>query len=118
MTSDILDRRFKPSIDAVESSVGDETVILQLASGVYYGLDPVGTRIWGMLKQRMTPMEICRQIATLLAAGHETSASALTWALYALARAPEALARLCAAVRVAAAEAEADELVLVGGRSV
>ena len=52
--------------------------------------------------------EICRQIATLLAVRHETSASALTWALYALTRAPEALARLCAAVRVAAAEAEAE----------
>ncbi len=26
--------------------VGDETVILDLASGTYFGLDPVGARIW------------------------------------------------------------------------
>ena len=56
----------------------------------------------------MSVSEIRCQIATFLAAGHETSASALTWALYALARAPEAQARLRAAVRVAAAEAEAE----------
>ena len=26
--------------------VGDETVILDLGSGTYFGLDPVGARIW------------------------------------------------------------------------
>ncbi len=38
-----------PSPDAVESAVGDETVILHLVNGTYYGLDPVGTRIWRMI---------------------------------------------------------------------
>jgi hypothetical protein len=31
--------------------VGDETVILDLASGNYYGLDPVGARIWQLLTE-------------------------------------------------------------------
>ena len=29
--------------------VGDETVILDLSSGMYFGLDPVGARIWQLL---------------------------------------------------------------------
>lgn len=29
--------------------VGDETVILDLVSGTYYGLDPVGARIWQLI---------------------------------------------------------------------
>ncbi len=39
------------------------------------------------------------QISTFLSAGHETTASALTWTLYALARAPAAQTRLRAALR-------------------
>jgi len=30
-------------------AVGDELVILDLASGTYFGLDPVGTRAWQLL---------------------------------------------------------------------
>lgn len=29
--------------------VGNETVILDLANGTYYGLDPVGARIWQLI---------------------------------------------------------------------
>jgi hypothetical protein len=29
--------------------VGEETVILDLGSGTYFGLDPVGARIWQLL---------------------------------------------------------------------
>ena len=31
--------------------VGDETVILDLTSGMYFGLDPVGARIWQLLSE-------------------------------------------------------------------
>ena len=40
------------------------------------------------------PMEVRDQLVTLLAAGHETTATALAWALERLARHPEELARL------------------------
>jgi hypothetical protein len=56
---DILDSTLIPSDQAIESSVGDETVLLNLANGTYYGLDPVGTRIWEMLKEGLMPAAIC-----------------------------------------------------------
>ena len=42
----------------------------------------------------MTPAEIRDELMTLLVAGHETTATALAWALEQLSRHPEALARL------------------------
>lgn len=46
------------SLDAADSKVGDETVILHLGSGTYFGLDPVGSRIWEILAERQTPAAI------------------------------------------------------------
>lgn len=60
--SDILEQRLKPSRDAVESRVGEETVVLHLKSGTYFGLDEMGTRIWESLKLGRTPMAICAQL--------------------------------------------------------
>ncbi|MBK8640060.1 MAG: PqqD family protein [Chromatiaceae bacterium] len=39
-------------------TVGDETVILDLASGTYFGLDPVGARIWELMGEGKTLAEI------------------------------------------------------------
>ena len=39
--------------------VGEETVILDLASGTYFGLDPVGARIWQLLGEGRTLGEVC-----------------------------------------------------------
>lgn len=61
--TDILDRRLTPSPDAAESAVGDETVILHLVNGTYYGLDAVGTRIWAMIKEGVATADICRRLA-------------------------------------------------------
>ena len=40
-------------------TVGDETVILDLASGTYFGLDPVGARIWALMGEGRALAEIC-----------------------------------------------------------
>ncbi|KDR82630.1 hypothetical protein GALMADRAFT_220617 [Galerina marginata CBS 339.88] len=48
--------------------------------------------------QRMSVEEVLCQISTFLAAGHETTSSALTWCLYALARDPQAQEKLRAAL--------------------
>lgn len=40
-------------------TVGDETVILDLASGTYFGLDPVGARIWQLMSEGQPLAAIC-----------------------------------------------------------
>jgi hypothetical protein len=35
----------------VSCEIADEVMILNLSDGVYYGLDPVGTRIWQMVQE-------------------------------------------------------------------
>ena len=39
--------------------VGDEIVILDLANGTYYGLDPVGARIWQLMAEGQTLVQVC-----------------------------------------------------------
>lgn len=42
----------------VSAPLGDETIILHMDDGVYYGLDPVGTRIWDLLQRPRVVSEI------------------------------------------------------------
>jgi hypothetical protein len=49
--------------DVMSRQVGDECVLLHLASGNYYGLNPVGTRFWRLLSEGHAPAAAC---ATLL----------------------------------------------------
>jgi hypothetical protein len=39
-------------------ALGEETAILQMRSGVYYGLDPVGARLWNLLVEPRTVEEL------------------------------------------------------------
>lgn len=40
--------------------VGDETVILDLASGTYFGLDTLGARIWQLMSEGQTLAQVCQ----------------------------------------------------------
>lgn len=42
--------------------VGDETVILDLNTGTYFGLDPVGARIWQWLTEGLSLAEVCSSV--------------------------------------------------------
>jgi hypothetical protein len=44
--------------DQVSADLGGEAAILQLGSGMYYGLDAVGARIWTLLREPHTVREI------------------------------------------------------------
>lgn len=53
----------KASNDQVSCELNDETAILDMKTGVYYGLDPVGARIWELIQQ---PRAVSSIIASLL----------------------------------------------------
>jgi hypothetical protein len=53
-----------PAPGQLSSKLGDEMVILHLESGVYYGLDTVGARIWELAQQSRTVGEIRDQIVS------------------------------------------------------
>ena len=53
-----LDTRLAPSPDAVYRELDGEAVILHLESGQYYGLDPLGTRIWELIGVHPRPRDI------------------------------------------------------------
>ena len=44
-----LDKALVIPAHVMARQVGDETVILNLATGMYSGLDPVGARVWQLL---------------------------------------------------------------------
>jgi hypothetical protein len=46
-------------VEVMARQVGEETVILHLESGTYYGLDPVGARIWQLIVEGKSLGEIC-----------------------------------------------------------
>jgi hypothetical protein len=50
------------SPDAMAREVGGELVILHLGSGTYFGLDEVGTRIWQLLGEGLTPAAVCDRL--------------------------------------------------------
>jgi hypothetical protein len=52
------DSRFVVSPDQVSCDLGGEAAILHLKSAIYYGLDPVGARVWDLLRTPKTLAEI------------------------------------------------------------
>lgn len=50
------------SKDQVSCDLGDEAAILGMKNSVYYGLDPVGARIWRLLQRPRSIGEICEAI--------------------------------------------------------
>ena len=44
--------------DQVSSDLGEEVAILNLGAGVYYGLDAVGARVWGLIGTPRTVREV------------------------------------------------------------
>jgi hypothetical protein len=59
----IAEQRYQASDDVIAREVGGEMVLLDLASGLYFGLDPVGTRIWDRLADGHCSLaEVCDTI--------------------------------------------------------
>jgi hypothetical protein len=54
-----LSDRFRIPDEVIARQVGEETVILDLVKGAYFGLDPVGARMWQLLAEGRTLAEVC-----------------------------------------------------------
>ena len=83
LTEDIARRRAGPEI-------GREDILSMLLAATYEDGSQIDDR------------ELREELRTLLVAGHETTATAVCWALFELHRHPEALERLIATVRALA----------------
>lgn len=59
-----LDSIVVASKDQVSCPLEDEVAIVQVKAGVYYGLDPVGARVWELIR---TPRSVRSVRDTLLA---------------------------------------------------
>lgn len=57
-----LTRTFSISTQVVARELGGETVILDLASGAYFGLDTIGAQVWRLLDAGKPLSEICDAI--------------------------------------------------------
>lgn len=54
----------RPAKDVLDADLEDEKVILNVRTGRYYGLNPVGSRIWQLLQQ---PVSVDALLGTVLA---------------------------------------------------
>lgn len=59
---DTLSTSWQISDQAIANAVADETVILHLGNGTYYGLDAIGARLWGALKAGEPPVSLCESL--------------------------------------------------------
>ena len=57
-----LDTRLSIPPQVMSRLVGDETVLLDLESGIYFGLDGVGKRIWESISDGLTLGQIAAVI--------------------------------------------------------
>ena len=58
-----ISTQVKASQDQVSCELNNEAAILDMKTGIYYGLDPVGARIWELIQQ---PRAVSSIIASLL----------------------------------------------------
>lgn len=48
--------------ETVFSDLGDEVAILNLRSGEYFGLNPVGAFVWSLIQERQTFGRLCSAV--------------------------------------------------------
>ena len=48
--------------DIIFSDMDDETVMMSMEKGEYYGINPIGRRIWELVETPMTAAGICKAL--------------------------------------------------------
>lgn len=69
-----LSLQVKPSEDVVWRNLQGESVLLDLKSGVYFGLDAVGTRIWALLQDHSDLQAVLQELLSEYEVNEETCA--------------------------------------------
>lgn len=57
-----LDSRVRRNEEVLSQELQGEAVLLNLKSGVYFGLDQVGTRIWQLLSEHELLAEVAQRL--------------------------------------------------------
>jgi hypothetical protein len=70
-----MDRGFQPTKDVLYEDIGGEVVLLELATGVYFSLDAVGSRIWNLTIAGRTEDEIVADLTDVYEVSREQAAS-------------------------------------------
>lgn len=48
----------------MSADLGEETVMMDIEKGQYYGLDEVGSRIWALVERPMSIRHLCEQLVS------------------------------------------------------
>jgi precorrin-6B methylase 2 len=70
--------RLRVHRSVLSRELAGETVLLNLESGVYYGLDAVGTRAWNLLAEERTLADVCTIMLEEFEVTHDTLQQDLT----------------------------------------
>jgi hypothetical protein len=65
------------SPEVLATPIGDSLMLLDVASGVYYELEGVGSRIWQLLAEQAAPADVARQIGVEYGVGEASAANDL-----------------------------------------
>ncbi len=85
MSKLFLPLQVKPSEDVVWRNLQGESVLLDLKSGVYFGLDAVGTRIWTLLQDHSDLQAVLQELLAEYEVSEETCARELMYLVSAMA---------------------------------
>ena len=58
----VVRRKVAINESVVCAKLDDEAVLLNVETGIYFGLDAVGSRIWDLLGEGASEEEICRRL--------------------------------------------------------
>lgn len=58
----IAERQFAISESIAHAELDGEAILLEVENGVYYGLDPIGFRIWQILAETGSESEVHRRL--------------------------------------------------------
>jgi hypothetical protein len=62
--SSLLAARIRVNDDVLSQDLNGEAVLLNLKTGVYFGLDPVGSRVWGLLVEHAEVAKILEALVS------------------------------------------------------